>query len=370
MGHFTKLQTPLGAVQKYPTALTQAGRFISLGWTNASARNLWELWSSHDFITAKERTELDDVEPFDEWEEFALFGCHYVLAVANNLKAVDTPDPQPQTLSNTHSSLESSFTAVYSEAGFSPYPKLNGYRRFASPMALRGPPRIPERIGNFGGMSLNSRSATYDIYTPKSTGLLPSFKSNTTEAPKSRMCHTMTDMGEAGSLLVGGRSSPDQALTDCWVYHKWLGMWERIDDLPQPRYRHCAVFLGGFVLVTPGRRDSKTISDEYLLWSRHTGWVQCTYDVMNYPDPAYGATFAVFDQATNGDSHLAGIIAGGITRDGVVSNGVWLWQLDIRSPDVRIPIFPSCQAFISYNSRLLCSQDGCICTGTFKLMIC
>jgi tRNA wybutosine-synthesizing protein 4 len=83
MAHFDKLQTPLKAVQKYPTTTDQCERFKNFGWPIVSVCNLWELWGSSDFASISERKELDKIEPFDEWEEFALFGCHYFLLIAD-----------------------------------------------------------------------------------------------------------------------------------------------------------------------------------------------------------------------------------------------------------------------------------------------
>ncbi|KAH8816282.1 hypothetical protein F5884DRAFT_852728 [Xylogone sp. PMI_703] len=342
MAHFSKLQTPLGAVQKYPTTLAQEERFISLGWANASAKNLWQLWSSNDFMSSRERTDLDCIEPFDEWEEFALFGCHYVLLVADNLKAA-SQDLDPQR-SNAHSLSPQSGTSLFADAVFSSYPRSQGYRRFAAPMALKSPSRNHERVGNFGGMGLNTRIASYDVYTSEAAGFSPQTYSSSSEAPKSRMCHTITDIvGEATSFLIGGRASPDKGLADCWIYHKWLGIWEPVDDLPQPRYRHGAVSLGeGRVLVSPGRGDSQVLLDEYLLWSRPTGWVKCVCDTENKPDASYGATFAVFDCADYRSCTRTGFIAGGITKDGIVSNDVWVWNLDMSSANEPVVSFTKC----------------------------
>src|SRR5437868_4653194 len=97
MAHFDKLQTPLRAVEKYSSTTDQLERFRRLGWPYISVCNLWKLWSSSHFASVSERKELDRIEPFDEWEEFALFGCHYFLLVADTV-SVSTealgPDPR------------------------------------------------------------------------------------------------------------------------------------------------------------------------------------------------------------------------------------------------------------------------------------
>jgi tRNA wybutosine-synthesizing protein 4 len=59
-----------------------------------------------------------------------------------------------------------------------------------------------------------------DIYNDEGTSVPPQL-SVASSFPSSRMCHTITDIGDEGALLVGGRTSPDNALADCWIFHKW-----------------------------------------------------------------------------------------------------------------------------------------------------
>ena len=84
MKHFAKLGTPLRSVVEYPGQHAQTQRFRAAGFTHIDYNNLWELWSDSRFLSPSQRVALDHVEPFDEWEEFALFGSHYCLVVAHN----------------------------------------------------------------------------------------------------------------------------------------------------------------------------------------------------------------------------------------------------------------------------------------------
>lgn len=337
MAHFKKLQTPLGAVEKYPTTTAQHQRFEDLGWNNISARNLWELWSSPDFLSPEDRSALDNIEPFDEWEEFALFGSHYILLTADNKLGL------PQTRA-TESSFRKSHS-LYSETLYSENPSTHGCRRFAAGLPIRSP--AGDTIGNFGGMGLNSRLASCDVYSTNETSnqLLDLFASS---APSSRMCHTITDLGDAGAFLVGGRTSPDNALADCWIYHKWPRVWERVEDLPQPRYRHSAVSLGNnSVLVSPGRGDSRNIEGTFLIWNRQFGWRKCAWGIGEKPDTTYGSTFTVFTNldSSQGSTLGSGLIAGGISGDGVVQEEIWEWELQHSSFDQV-----SIKAFVHLNT--------------------
>lgn len=330
MAHFDKLQTPLRAVQKYPTAVAQESRFKDLGWSKASAHNLWRLWNDSSFITPQERISLDRFEPFDEWEEFALFGCHYFLLVADNTGSLPScrpgkvASPNPEGWAASHDSSRS----VKVEIAYTDNPKGQGCRRFAAMLPLKGSTRTQDRVGLFAGMGLNTRTNTYDVYA---NDLARDFTSNPFEAsvmPSSRMCHTITDIGEAGALLVGGRTSPDNALADCWLYHKWLHTWERIDDLPQPRYRHGAVNLGdGHVLISPGKSNSRDINGDFYIWSRRLGWKRCVHGSIEIPEASYGATFTTLGKNSNCSGPRRGLLAGGISGEGLLEEEVWEWEV-------------------------------------------
>jgi tRNA wybutosine-synthesizing protein 4 len=149
--------------------------------------------------------------------------------------------------------------------------------------------------------------------------------------PSSRMCHTITDMGDLGSLLVGGRTSPDNGLIDCWIYHKWVGVWEPVDDLPYPLYRHQAVYLGnGCVLISTGRINSQQLSEEYLIWSRRHGWLKCHLGGQ-IPPKTYGA---IFTTCCEPSGMTSGILVGGLSEDAVVQAVLWHWELDGLSSKV------------------------------------
>jgi tRNA wybutosine-synthesizing protein 4 len=224
MAHFDKLQTPLRAVRRYPSTTAQCERFKHLGWPIVSACNLWELWGSSDFASISERQELDKIEPFDEWEEFALFGCHYFLLVADTISLL----PVSQTLGPKLSMRENQSMVSGNTKGvlqfqlsYKDCPKAQGCNRFAAALPIRGQRRSRDAMGVFGGMGLITRINSVDVYTNYESSSFPLHLRWGSTVPSSRMCHTIIDIGDEGALLVGGRTSPDNALADCWFFHKW-----------------------------------------------------------------------------------------------------------------------------------------------------
>ena len=82
VAHFEKLQTPLRSIYKYPSLHDQQCRFMGHGWSSVDVKNLWDVWCEASIVSLTQRKALDEIEPFDEWEEFILFASHYFLLVA------------------------------------------------------------------------------------------------------------------------------------------------------------------------------------------------------------------------------------------------------------------------------------------------
>lgn len=328
LAHFTMLRTPLLAVEKYPTVSLQQQRFQGLGWTTVQANNLWHLWGDLTFIPVSQRRSLDNIEPFDEWEDFALFACHYVLVIADNFetgtKSVDKlssrlPVSEPKSIATATLSVP---RPVY----YSASPKTQGRRRFGAPLLVRQDGILSDSVANFAGMGLTTRTSSFDVYTFSQVDILPS--GPRTFVPSSRMCFTTTELGDGRALLVGGRTSPNHGLKDCFLYHKWLDTWEQVEDLPQPRYRHGAVNLGrGCVLISTGKINSQEVSDGYHIWSC-LGWVKCLIDKSKAPPPTFGATIIISNLTKDTSDSRSGQIFGGLSTEGLVQTGVWAWQLD------------------------------------------
>lgn len=324
VAHFKKLNSPLGAVNKYTSLTTQKSRFNVLGWPYVSAQNLWELWASNKFLSPHERIALDTIEPFDEWEDFALFANHYFILIASS-----------KTYHLRTCLFPSKFTSARTEdvdfpktlewkAVYSCCQKPTGCRRFAAPLLVRSNERRKDRIALFGGLGLTTRLNSRDEYTFSDQDDHIQYSCHESITPSSRMCHTITEFNNGEALLVGGRTSPSTGLSDCWIYHKFLDTWERVDDLPWPLYRHQALKIGhSSIFVSTGRIDNSNLSNAFILWNRQTGWIQCNY-AGTVPSPVYGPTFFRLENEMNKD---CGILAGGMSLDGVLVDEAWRWIL-------------------------------------------
>lgn len=148
------------------------------------------------------------------------------------------------------------------------------------------------------------------------------------------MCHTVTSIDKMTSLLVGGRVSPDQPLSDCWIVRDSL--WERVEDLPLPLYRHSATSLelsGSTrgVLVYGGRTSGGATVNLWLLWRESSGWVKVKQSSDSLLRPRFGA-------AMTSNVAREGILLGGMAEDGAIFAEIWHWVVDNKTTPATITI--------------------------------
>ena len=321
--HFQKLGTPLRCVQSYPGTHSQIQRFYGAGFEHMTWRNLWELWGDPRFLSPSQRLALDKVEPFDEWEEFALFAAHYFLLTA---RKGPLDHEKVRRKSNASSASDVSARTASPRRGenqlfgltYVDNPSGTGRSRHGAAFALEK----GVAIAHHGGIGPQSRTNMTDIYGPPSYSIPMSLLPSPNIAP--RLCHTITTLNNGDVILVGGRASPSAAMKDCWIQRG--STWERIQDLPAPRYRHAAapVILPGNVIgliVFGGKDGSSKVHVDPLLWDLESGW-RVLSPLGYYPIPRHGANLLSL-----GPSH--GFLFGGMRQDGIVCHGFWSWKFAI-----------------------------------------
>ncbi|WPH04407.1 Hypothetical protein R9X50_00729800 [Acrodontium crateriforme] len=340
--HFQKLHTPLHAIG---TIDDMRQRFMDAAWPEGGLeiRTLWELWSDPAFLTAEQRRALDKVEPFDEWEEFALFASHYFLLFAEKRSDTDFSNrPFRNSIMGNHSraslvpsptSGQHAFSPINAEISDIPteHPlqalELSGThipRRFAALVPATSEISEGEAVGLLGGMGHRERMTDCDTYS-KTDDILP------IAGPPIRtgvMCHTITRLGGTSNcLMAGGRTSPDKATAECWLRQD--GMWRRSQSLPEGRYRHSAVPLrlpteprpAHTVLIFGGKTSDGHVLDEWLLWMGG-GW-----QTINIAGEAPAARFGAA-MITDAREGVSGVMCGGMTSAGRVLNDFWHWSLE------------------------------------------
>ncbi|KAF2719357.1 Clavaminate synthase-like protein [Polychaeton citri CBS 116435] len=315
LAHFQKLRTPLNAIG---TMGEMRSRFEKAGWprNGIDLRTLWEVWRDETFVSLGERARLDSIEPFDEWEELALFGSHYFLMIATKREGIYdvVTDNGNETAVPSQSSKDKSTSGppLFSRALHGPQRN----RRFGAliPSSADG---SSDSIGLHAGLGTKEREhdcTTHVRYSNKSP----------IDGPPTRfgiMCHTITRIGNTSDLLfVGGRASPEKASASCWL--RQSGEWKQVQDLPEGRYRHCtvpfeAVSNDPAVVVFGGKNSKGQILDSWLIWTAKTGWTPLEVE-SQVNDPAlisarFGAAATSFIDI---HGRFEGVMIGGMDTSG------------------------------------------------------
>ncbi|KAF2473794.1 LCM-domain-containing protein [Lindgomyces ingoldianus] len=319
--HFDKLQTPIQAIKQYPSLKQQESRFINAGWLAVeTSRNLWDLWGDDSFTPTHLRRSLDKVEPFDEWEEFALFASHYFMLVASNV--ISSAPGHAPAVGGLHAAAQRKNTMEMPLLTLTHYESPPGaqltFRRFGAAfvlgegtVAIHGGQGPQHRLANIDLLSRGQSKATIHPLPPT----------------QARVCHTITPIDPNRALLVGGRKSPTQVLADCWMMAN--GAWEQVEDLEPGRYRHSSVkveILSGeskteAVLVCGGKTSDGIVLDEWCLWLPSQGWQ--TIPVTG-PRPQARTSAAI---STSNHSLSRGLLIGGMDPDGTVLDEIWSWEI-------------------------------------------
>lgn len=326
--HFNKLKTPPRSVLHYQTLSSQLDRFKSRNWNSVATWDLWQAWEDSKFVSSKERSDLDDVEPFDEWEEFLLFSRHYFVLLASSEAVANHRGHEPPSPTTTVLPILPNGPTIDIKH-FPDAPK----RRFGQSVITVDTLGRRNLIALMG-LGGTSRSDTYDVYALDSNSQVPEICA---VGPPPRMCCTVTDLGHYGKLLVGGRASPATVLSDVWLVDptepmRWKSTWR----LPRALYRHSTSRLKGssLALVAGGKVGPSQVSDQFLLFDPAHGWKICKLQG-DIPKAAFGSTLVSFPQAAYSDGKFWGLYSGGLGQDGLFITSSYRWMLTADENEVR-----------------------------------
>lgn len=328
LAHFKKLQASIYAIERYLPLREHCSRFLDRGWSRLEiARNLWDLWSDDAFTPPSVRRKLDTIEPFDEWEEFALYCGHYFLLVASNAELEKSTETSGMSVTATHSEETTHAETINLLHSDSPADDPLTPRRFTSAFKL-------DEVGFaiYGGQGQQTRLASVDAL--RRDDQAPKDQPYSLQGPPARMCHTVTSMSDRLALLVGGRGSPTQAFNDCWLIQD--GVWTKADDLATARYRHSAVAVRyesdaspiTGVLVFGGKTSDGTTLDDWILWTANNGWHSIPVDG-DGPRPSARSSAAMCTIGTGITWGLlvGGLLVGGLSESGTVLEDIWEWTI-------------------------------------------
>ncbi|KAM0420699.1 hypothetical protein ACHAPT_011481 [Fusarium lateritium] len=273
--HFNKLNTSLKSVHQYQTLQSQRQRFEDRGWRQVDLWDLWEAWNSEVFLSSAERAALDDVEPFDEWEEFVLFARHYFVMHATAYTRGDqaagqgSPFAVPEQVVKVDMNTMSSLGA----------PK----RRFGAPMMATGA-EGGQHLINTLGMGNSARLDSCDVYSVQADSL--PFQMAPV-GPSARLHSTVRLPHSSLAMIFGGKTGPSK------------------------------------------------ISPDYFIFHPIKGWLKCAVSGV-VPDPVFGSSAITSTDVTSKPGTFQGLLFGGIKSDGQISNDAYIWNVDVTGPEPSI----------------------------------
>lgn len=290
LAHFDSLQTTLWSVKKYPSIPAQYERFSSLGWKTVSGISLAQFWDS--YVPDNKKEFVENVEAFDEWEEFLLFLNHYSI-IYGGADIFQAKSEYPE-----HEEFVLKCEKPTSEAhriGAAACGSENGV------------------ILN-GGQAQNRESSSLLLSLDSSDEFIVD-KNNMI----ARQYHSLSEIEPGTILLAGGRSSPTKRFSDCHILKD--GSWRPTFDLPEGRFRHCmqdTLLFGG----------SKS-SDQWLRFDSASGWKALTC-ATPYAHP-YAATLIM-------KTPTEGILLGGMDAKGNLGKEVY--SVTISDETVALSLIP------------------------------
>ncbi|GME82765.1 unnamed protein product [Ambrosiozyma monospora] len=261
--HFQKMEAPLKCVEHYPLMSDQMKRFEALGWREVEAKDLLNCW---DDLDTSLRAKVQNVEAFDEWEEFILFGQHYMCLHASNLQSssssshiYSSANTKIKSLSHNISPITFEFKNFDSEDG--QYEPLS--RKFASGSKIHD--MNDSRFLITCGSAQSRLNSTVAL-----SRKLFELKINQNEtSPVSRQCHSCCSISSS-LFLFGGRTSPGRALADAWKLTMNTDNsfdWIQLEDMPVARSKHSSVAISDTEILVVGGLSTNDTANLFSTYS-------------------------------------------------------------------------------------------------------
>ncbi len=351
LSHFSKLNTPLNCISTYPSMKDQINRFKHLGYRNVEAVDLGQIWDNE--ISDDVKQKVENLEEFDEWEEFYLFCQHYIVLHASTDEIFHKIFNYGRHRVSEYKPDETIGSPNW-EFSLKKTDKLE--RKFAAADTI-----LDSSILVTGGFSSTRLHDSVLITAPLSRNLNEKPEANDKfqvahHSLTPRLCHTITSISKHEALLVGGRTKPSKSLSDCslWKHNASTGIheWITVGSLPSPRSRHASVSIGqGKVLVFGGLNSRHTDESPFLLWdSKHPElWTQLSFEY-NGKRPLRSKKSSAF---TWNEELGMGVLIGGMNLDHQIESRVYIVKF-VSESKLKINLLPSLGAPLTWLGRFGC----------------
>ncbi|XP_012504941.1 PREDICTED: tRNA wybutosine-synthesizing protein 4 [Propithecus coquereli] len=206
--HFRQLNSPLHGLDHFPDVEAQRRRFLQAGWTACSAVDMNEFYRR--FLPAEERRRMENLEPFDEFEEWHLKCAHYFILAAARGDTLSQPVmfPPSEAFPRIDPVSPSGVFPASVVTSDSPGPNLKRYGHASvllNPHIILSAGGFGEQEGRHCRVSKLHLLSRYCDFEWKGSQIC----SHGTEVQwDGRLYHTMTRISDTQVLVLGGRLSP------------------------------------------------------------------------------------------------------------------------------------------------------------------
>ncbi|XP_023268308.1 tRNA wybutosine-synthesizing protein 4 [Seriola lalandi dorsalis] len=319
--HFLKLNSTLHALRQYPDAAAQTHRFLDKGWEQCVCLDMNDFYLG--LVPEEERSRVEVLEPFDEYEEWHQKCSHYFVLTASRGSFT-----AQALLTHPAVSPVASMSPSWSPAALS----VKTLPVCMEGLGMASTWLSPGQVLLTGGSSRGGRGAVTRLLLRgrggwSSVGVEPSVDLGV------RLYHTATSRPRGAVVVYGGRSSPLNPITSLFRVKldpcapPGPGDPEHRDavrlcaeqmvctgDPPPPRWRHTATNVShkgkDFLFVFGGKNESQAaLGDAHFLCLDEQHWTEISVE---------GAA----PEARHSHSacpHQGGVVAfGGLDRRGVL----------------------------------------------------
>ncbi|XP_063964259.1 tRNA wybutosine-synthesizing protein 4-like [Lytechinus pictus] len=365
--HFKKLNSPLNAIQKYTSKQKHCARFIQQGWDTSCAINMYEYYTQ--IISKDERIRVEQIELFDEFEEWHLKCIHYILVAAFNGRCGEYRRNLFPELPLAPSVAEHTFVSdINPTVLVKPHPlqstlEATTWLRLFSHASVLIPDTSNIMIsGGFGDSAGCHRRLDkvhmVNIHLGNAIELLATQGS---EKLGQRLHHTMTALNSGQFLIFGGRTSPSKPCSTPYIltlqntHHLPSYQLHTVQGggvSPSPRWRHTAtpLTLAGreFVLVYGGRGvEEHPLGDTWLLDVEKIAWQRIHFEG-GFIDARHSHSATPW-----GNSYV--VVTGGIGCDTTPLHSIVILNVETKSHTIQETI-PSLKPRYSHTAHIIEDQ--------------
>uniref|UniRef100_A0A8C4QQS5 tRNA wybutosine-synthesizing protein 4 n=2 Tax=Eptatretus burgeri TaxID=7764 RepID=A0A8C4QQS5_EPTBU len=271
--HFVQLGSPLRALHHFPSKEAQRMRFLDQGWQRAECVDMNQFFLGLPF---DERQRVDQLEPFDEYEEWHLKCLHYFILVASKgdlCQEEILPSPTALHFNDNGCKLAAQILRPCSVRG-------EACPSFGHASCCLAPGLILT-LGGFG-VHANRHGRLKVVRLLKREEYNTGWEATTVEVNSigsswgGSMFPSLTPVGCDEALLFGGRHAPGRpceavyhvSIDPCSTLEPQLTLKELMisGPKPEPRWRHAAVMINlwglQFLIIHGGKCSAETVLDD------------------------------------------------------------------------------------------------------------